>query len=237
MKYFVVLVLGMLVGVAILATGMIYNPFAMDRGLSPISVSDSQVMTLSYSGVPSESILFTNDGESHGKPFPEKTMELWEAPIRRSSIMTTVIRDARSQTAGIGVKFSSHSEKTKLLRGEALVDSVWYLYLPGRGSLFIEQSENYWTFLRDVVLPAYGSSSNNWRGTWFGDLTAGPGALGTAKVTGGTGSLQGLRMEGLESLSAQAYSADEGPISVEGRLSIELPADGEDDTKDNASAD
>jgi len=236
MKYVVILIFGMLIGAAILVAGMIYNPFVLDRGLSPLSVSSSQVMTLNYSGAPSESILFTNDGESHWKPFPEKAPQLWEAPIRQSSAMTTVIRDARGQTAGVGVKFSSQSEKTKLLQGKALVDSVWYVYLPGRGSLFIEQSENYWTLLREVFLPAYRSSSNSWKGTWLGDLTAGPGALGTSKVTGGSGSLRGLSADGVESLSVQAYSADRGPISAEGRLAIEMATAVQDDTEDDSSA-
>jgi hypothetical protein len=233
MKYFIALILGLLLGAAIFIAGMIYNPFVVDRGLSPLSVTDSDLITLNFSAVPSDAIVFTNDGGSRTKPFPEKVLQLWEAPIRLSSSMVTVMRDARSQTAGIGVKFSSLSERTRLLKGEALVDSVWYLYLPGRGSLFMEQSENYWSYLREVVLPAYRSSANSWKGTWLGDITAGPGALGTAAVTGGSGPLRGVKMEGIESLSARAYSADDGPISAEGRLLIELPGK-TDDSADEA---
>ncbi len=224
MKYLLTLLLGLVSGAAIFAAAMIYNPFVADRGISPLAVTDSELITLSFSNVPSDAIVFTNDGDSQKKPFPEKVLQLWEAPIRQSSAMTTVMRDARGQTAGVGVKFSSLSERTRLLRGEALVDSVWYIYLPERGSLFIEQFENHWTFFRDVGLPAYRSGAKNWKGNWIGDLTAGPEALGTAAVTGGTGSLQGLHMLGVESLSARAYSADNGPVSAEGRLLIELPA-------------
>lgn len=227
MKYVITLILGLLVGVAVFAAGMIYNPFIADRGLSPLSVTDAEVITLSFSAVPSDAIVFTNDGNSRRKPHPEKVLQLWEAPIRLTSAMATVMRDARGQTAGIGIKFSSLSERTRLLQGQALVDSVWYLYLPGRGSLFVEQSENYWTFLREVGFPAYSSSANNWKGTWLGDLTVGPGALGTAAVTGGAGQLRGVKMQGVESLSAQAYSTDAGPISAEGRLLIEVPRDEE----------
>lgn len=224
MKYLLTLLLGLVSGAAMFAAAMIYNPFVADRGISPLAVTDSELITLSFSNVPSDAIVFTNDGDSQKKPFPEKVLQLWEAPIRQSSAMATVMRDARGQTAGVGVKFSSLSERTRLLRGEALVDSVWYIYLPERGSLFIEQFENHWTFFRDVGLPAYRSGAKNWKGNWIGDLTAGPEALGTAAVTGGTGSLQGLHMLGVESLSARAYSADNGPVSAEGRLLIELPA-------------
>lgn len=223
MKYLIALIVGLLVGMAVFAVGIVYNPFIAQRSLSPLSVSNSEMITLNFSAVPADSIVFTNDGESSIKPFPEKVLQLWEAPIRMTSAMATVMRDARSQTAGIGIKFSSRSERTRLLNGEALVDSVWYVYLPGRGSLFIEQSENYWDFIREVGLPAFRSSANSWKGSWLGDLTVGPGALGTAVVTGGAGSLQGLIMHGLESLTAQAYSVDEGPVMAEGRLLIEMP--------------
>jgi hypothetical protein len=223
MKYIISLVLGLLVGAAVFAAAIIYNPFGSDRGLSPLSVTDAEVLALNYSAVPSDAIVFTNNGESRIKPFPEKVLQLWEAPIRLTSAMATVLHDARSQTAGIGVKISSLSQ------GEALVDSVWYIYLPGRGSLFLQQSENYWTFLREVGLPAFQNSSNNWKGNWLGDLTVGPGALGTARVTGGTGSFRDLKMEAMESLSARAFSVDEGPIAADGRLLIELSAAVEND--------
>jgi len=224
MKYLTTFLAGLLFGVLLFVATMIYNPFIVDRGLSPISVTGAEVMSLSYSSVASESIAFTNDGESRERPHPEKILQLWEAPIRLTSAMTTIMLDARGQTTGIGIKFSSQSESTRLLSGEALVDSAWYIYLPGRGSLFIEQSENYWPFLREVAFLAWRSSANNWKGSWLGDMTVGPGALGTAKVTGGAGILQGLDTQGVESLSARAYSSEEGHISAEGRLLIELPS-------------
>lgn len=224
MKYVLVLVLGLLSGAVIFAVSLIYNPFIVDRGISPLVVSDAEFITLTFSTVPSDAIVFTNNGESQKQPYPEKVPQLWEAPIRKTSAMATVMRDARSRTAGIGVKFSSLSERTRLLRGEALVDSVWYIYLPGRGSLFIEQFENYWAFLRDVGVPAYRNGAKSWKGNWIGDITAGPEPLGTAAVTGGAGPWEGLTMLAVESLSAKAYSADSGPVAAEGRLLIELPA-------------
>ena len=223
MKYVIALVLGILTGVALFAAGLLYNPFIADRGLSPISVTRSEVIALNFSNVPAESIAYTNDGESLHPPFPEKILQLWEAPIRKTSAMTTVMRDARNQVAGIGVKFMSDSESTKLLTGDMITDSVWYLYLPEHGSLFIEQTENYFPFVREVAFPAWRSSANSWRGNWLGDLSAGPGALGTAAVVGGSGRVEGLVMDGVESMSVQAFSSDTGLVSAEGRLLIELP--------------
>ena len=223
MKYVVTLILGLLTGAAIFLLGLIYNPFIADRGLSPLSVTDAEVITLNYSNSPAESIVYTNDGESLQKPHPEKVLQLWEAPIRRTGAMVTVMRDARDQVAGIGVKFSSDSEKTRLLRGELIADSVWYLFLPEHGSLFIEQTENYWPLVREVGFPAWRNSANNWRGSWIGDMTSGPGALGTAMVSGGSGRVQGLQMNGLESMTIRAFSADTGLVASEGRLILEMP--------------
>ena len=224
MKYLISLLLGLLCGAALFALGLLYNPFIAKRGLSPLSVSDSAVTTLSYTRVPSKSIAYTNDGESRSKPHPVSIAELWDGPVRLTDAMLTELRDARGQSAGIGVKFSSRSESTRLLQGKALIDSVWYVYLPDRGSLFIEQSENYWPFIQDVFFPALRNSANSWKGTWFGDLTNGPGALGIARVTGVSGAFQGQVMEAVESLDMRAYSTDKGPVSAEGRLLIAMPA-------------
>jgi hypothetical protein len=137
-------------------------------------------------------------------------------------VLLTVLTDSRNNPAGIGIKFSSESERTRLINGEALVDSAWHIHLVERGSLFVEQTENYWNFLRKIVLPAYWSSANHWKGVWNGNMTVGPGALGTAAVTGGTGEFAGLVSEAVEAINASAYSVAQGPVAMEGRLIIDV---------------
>lgn len=223
MKYLIALVAGLFVGAILFVAGLMYNPWIGKPSLSPISVTNSQIITLSYSPVPSTTIAYTNNGESRVDPYPEKVLQLWEAPVRQTTAMATVLQDARNQFAGIGIKISSLSEKTRLLNGHAIVDSVWYVYLPGRGSFFVEQSENHWSYLRDIVFPSYRGSANTWKGTWLSDMSVGPGALGMAKVTGGSGEFENFEMHAVESLSVKAWSAEEGPISAQGQLTIELP--------------
>ena len=223
MKYVISLLLGMVVGVVLFAIGLVYNPFIAERSVSPLAVSGTDVITLKFSPVPDETIVFTNDGESLHAPSPRKVQQLWEAPVRQTSAIVMPMQDARGEPAGIGIKFGSRSENTRLLKGDAILDSAWYLYLPEHGSVFIHQSENYWPFLRDVAFSAWRNSANNWRGGWFGDMTSGPGALGTAAASGGSGNLRGLEMEAVESLSVKAFSTDLGLISAEGRLVIALP--------------
>ena len=222
MKYVAGLLSGILLGVIAAATLLYFNPLASHNPLSPLSVSNNRILSVGYSAVPTDSIVFTNDGESRIKPHPDNVRELWEAPIRLSEVLVTVVTDSRNNPAGIGIKFSSDSEKSRLINGEALVDSAWHIHLVERGSLFVEQTENYWNFLRKIVLPAYWSSANHWKGAWNGNMTVGPGALGTAAVSGGTGEFAGLESEAVEAVSASAYSVSQGPVSMEGRLTIDV---------------
>lgn len=223
MKYVVSLLLGFALGVVLFAVLLYVNPFTSRSTLSPIAVGSGDIISLSYSTAIDDSIVFTNNGETRLRPHPAKVLQLWEAPVRNTRASASLLRDSRGEVAGIGVKFSSDSEKTHLLNGKALVDSAWHIYLPGRGTLFIEQSENYWSYVREIVLPAFLSSADNWKGNWHGTLTNGPGALGTARVTGGSGEFDGIVTDGIETVTAQAYSLDKGPVAVEAQLTIELP--------------
>ena len=223
MKYVVTLVLGMIFGAVLFALALIHNPFSGDRRLSPLTVTNAEAISLSYAVVPAESLVYANDGESLQRPHPPKVAQLWEPAVSQTSATVAVMHDARGRPAGIGVKISSRSESTDLLRGNAIVDSAWSIYLPRHGGLFIGQSENYWRFLQEVAFPAWRSSARSWRGTWVGDVTAGPGVLGTAYAYGTSGRLEGLEMEAVESLSVQAFSSELGFVAAEGRLTIALP--------------
>ena len=223
MKHLISMSVGMLIGIVLFVLGFYYNPFVGSPVVSPLAVSDLELVELSYSLVASDSIVFTNDGESRVKPHPSKVLQLWEPTVGQTQGLVTILTDSRGEPAGLGVKFSSDSEETALMSGEVLVDSVWHIYLPDRGTIFIDQTENFWPYVREIVIPARLSSGDNWRGTWYGILSAGPGALGTARVMGNTGVLSGVESEAIESITARAYSAVTGPVGMTGNLTIALP--------------
>ena len=227
MKYLISMSVGMLIGIVLFVLGFYYNPFVGSPVVSPLAVSDLELVELSYSLVASDSIVFTNDGESHVKPHPSKVLQLWEPTVSQTRGLVTILTDSRGEPAGLGVKFSSDSEETALMNGEVLVDSVWHIYLQDRGTIFIDQTENFWPYVREIVIPARLSSGDNWRGSWYGILSTGPGALGTARVTGNTGVLSGVESEAIESITARAYSAVTGPVGMTGNLTIALPREKE----------
>ena len=222
-RYLLPLLAGILMGFVLMFGYLYYNPMSAANNLSPLSVTENEVVRLNYSAVAQDALIYTNNGESQIAPHPAKVQQLWEAPINLTTAMVTVLSDSRGQIAGIGVKFSSRSENTRILTGEVLMDSVWHVYLPARGSVFMEQSENYWNYIRDIVVPARWSSGDNWRGSWLGSITAGPGALGTSAVTGGSGQFEFMITEGVELFSAKAYSVEHGPVAMSGELAIEIP--------------
>jgi len=191
--------------------------------VSPLAVTDQRIIELSFSGVPADALLYTDHGESWVEPHPDRVAELWEPAVADTRLTVTMLEDARGKVAGLGIKFLTASEATNVINGEALADSIWHVYLPGQGTFMIDQTENYWTYIRDVVVPARWSSGDSWRGSFHGILTSGPGSLGTARVSGGSGLFANLSSEAVESVTARAYSAVTGPVSMTGSLAIALP--------------
>ena len=222
MKYLISLVLGLVCGAALFLAGLYYNPLIGRGTVSPLTASEINLARMSFSAVTTDSIAYSNDGDSISQPFPRGVARLWEPAINETQLLVTKLVDGRGEFAGIGIKISSSSEETRLFRSEVLVNSVWHLYLPGQGTLAVIQTENYWAYLRDIVIPAWRNGSDNWRGDWSRNMTSGPGALGTASVTGLGGEFYALHGEAMESLSATAYSLSDGPAAMTGVLSIAL---------------
>lgn len=223
MKYFLSLFAGIAIGAAVFMVGLYYNPFQGQPAVSPLAVTDQRIIELSFSGVPADALLYTDHGESWVEPHPDRVAELWEPAVADTRLTVTMLEDVRGKVAGLGIKFLTASEATKVINGEALADSIWHVYLPGQGTFMIDQTENYWTYIRDVVVPARWSSGDSWRGSFHGILTSGPGSLGTARVSGGSGLFANLSSEAVESVTARAYSAVTGPVSMTGSLAIALP--------------
>jgi len=223
MKYLVGLVVGMLTGCAIFAAALYWNPFAGRNVVSPLAVASGHLLEVRYSLVPHDGIAYVNDGQSRTTPHPAKVQQLWEPAVRDTTVRVTVLED-RGKPAGIGIKFSTGSADSRLMDAKVLVDSVWHIWLAGRGGMMVHETENRWQWLRDIVIPAYRHYGDGWRGSWYGVVTAGPGALGSGILHGGSGEFRGVTGEAVEAIQASAYSAQSGPVDASGSLTLSLPA-------------
>ncbi len=228
MKYILALLGGIATGAALFALLLYLNPLASRTIMSPLAVTSSpRQMEFSFPVAPNEAIAATGSTLWGDPTWPPQLQTLWEPTVRDTSVLVSLLRNSRGQLAGLGVKFSTVAEETGLLNGVYPVSSAWHLWLLGRGGLMIDQSENHWLLLRDVLLPAWLSSADSWRGSWYGILTNGPNAIGTGRVIGGSGTLAGATGESVEAVNARAYSIAQGPVSMEGRLTVALAAPGQ----------
>ena len=89
-KHVFALLLGFLSGAAAFLGALVFNPFTAQSRVSPLSFSDNELVTLQYSAVAQESLVYTNDGESQVDPYPARVLELWEAPVRNTAVRAVV---------------------------------------------------------------------------------------------------------------------------------------------------
>ncbi|MCH8116664.1 MAG: hypothetical protein IIA78_00930, partial [Proteobacteria bacterium] len=91
MKYLIMVIIGFFVGAATTIVLMFFNPLASANPLSPLAVSDNELISLNYSAVAGDAIVFTNNGNSQVRPKPAKVLQLWEASIRHTEALVTVL--------------------------------------------------------------------------------------------------------------------------------------------------
>lgn len=223
MKYLIALVGGILAGVALFGLLLYVNPLAKSSGVSPLAVSQSSMLELTFSAVPGDTVASIYSSKARPDSHPDRVQDLWDPALSDTKVTITALRSSRGQPRAVGVKFSSLAKEAGLLKANVPVNSNWHLWMLNDGGLFIDQTENLWFLLHDVIVPAYLGSDRAWRGTWYGITTIGPGALGTGRVTGGSGRLDGVRGEAVESAVARAYQADQGPVAMDVNLTLSLP--------------
>ncbi len=222
MKYLLALLAGIACGVIVFVLLVYYNPLARRPSLSPLAVSSSGQMELAFAAGSRELVAATGSGLTSATRYPASIQELWEPAVEDTSLVVALLRNSRGQPAGLGIKFATTAEQPGILNGVYPVSSAWHVWLVDRGGLMIDQTENRWSLLREIALPARVSSADSWRGTYYGVLTDGPNALGTGRVAGGSGGLRGARGEAVEAVSVRAWSVADGPVAMEGRLTIAL---------------
>jgi hypothetical protein len=141
MKYLLSMLIGVLLGASLFVAGMFYNPFTERQAVSPLAMTDDEHLDFKYTAVPGETILYTDNGESIINTHPDRVAELWEPAIVDTRIAVNLLTDSRGEAVGLGIKFSTDSEQTRLISSQVLVNSAWHIYVPGQGTLFVDQIE------------------------------------------------------------------------------------------------
>ena len=214
---------GILAGIVLFVLGIYFNPVTGRPLISPLTISKDPVMDLHYSTVKEAGLLFTNKKQNSSKIYPANVLELSEPALRDTGVLVTLLQDTAGNVVGLGIKMLSKSETTALITGAAIANSIWHIYLRNRGTIMIAQTENYWPYIRDVVIPAHLNSERSWQGRFHHITTNGPETLGTARVSGGNGLFTDLTTSSVESLTVAHYSSETGSVTLDGNLKIVIP--------------
>ncbi len=205
MKTIIAFLVGLALGVALVVAAIFYNPWAANNDLVPLK-EDSSALTLRFAGHVGGALVHLNSGLERLPQVPADAERLWHSTHKGNHVLLHVLENSAGEIAGYGVKMAAWSEDSRVLPPRALVASNWNVVVPGLGSFFVAQNENYWPLLREVILPA--TQQGEWKGSFAGDLTVGPRGTLEGEFTGASGVLRGQRGVARESVSAQQYTLD-----------------------------
>ena len=221
MKYVVSLLIGLLLGVAVGAALVYFNPLTETQS-APLP---NPGITLEYGLTGPDAWLSTHDNRFPVPLVPKDVALLFEDGIRGSWLAAYGLSDDAKPGPLPASRISVPSPDSELLRSGLLVEDYWLISVPGTGSLFVHAVNNQWPLVRDTLV------SVDWLGRDFvGPAkyhpTRGP-AESAAEVVGLTGSWRGAKGRAREHVSLDRYEGGLAPLR--GQLMIRMAATGDSD--------
>jgi hypothetical protein len=208
---------GTLLGCAVAAVALYFNPITRER---PALIDADTVLQYEY---PSESmLLFTHGGALKVERVPPEIPQLWEATISKTALSVLVLRNPQGRPVAIASRMSKLSEQSEPLLSGLLLADNWLITYPGRGSYVVASTNNVWPLIRDTLIDV-DFLQRPWMGSKRYFPTAGPDADGTALVTGATGEFRGLSGSATEWFELENYEV--GPAftpEIKGELQLKL---------------
>lgn len=206
MKTLIAFAVGIALGLAA-AAGLVYlNPLYAQNDPVPINANADWSLTISTDGHFGGALVHTHSESLPLPRVPADVEELWHPAHKGVHAFVHAFENQSGELVGVGVKFAAISEESRVLPTQLLLDSDWSVLLPGAGSFFVSQTENYWPFTRAVILPAMKNNQRQWAGTFEGDTTVGPSGTLEAIMIGASGVLRGQRGVAKEAITASRVS-------------------------------
>jgi hypothetical protein len=215
MKYAFVALLGLLLGAAVGAAAIYYNPFT--RTSAPPSVGAER--TLHY-GLPGEVLGFRIGSAVVPPGMPKLDDVFWENTIDRTALLSVLLEDSQNKPTAVASRLLAVSPRSDFLLAGVRVNDYWLLTIPGEGTLFLRAEANVWPFLRETLPVWY--LGRPWKGPSDYRPTTGPGHDGTAVVIGATGRLAGLEGSAVESYRITDLDANSRSAAATGEIDLHL---------------
>jgi hypothetical protein len=184
--------LGAVLGALAACAGLYVFPFTHEARTEQVLVdADAETASESvYVRVLGDAIAATHGGQFPFKPFPEGIQPLAGPSLANGFALITKARDATNEIAGFATELEVASPESRFLAGLIMTETFWTVVLPGRGTLFLYQTENNWRLMKEVMLPML-LTRRDWSGEWRNVNTFGPRPDGRGIIVGGTGKFSG----------------------------------------------
>ncbi len=206
MKALIAFLFAFALGLLLVVAVAYYNPLYTSNDSVPVNADSPGALELRFGPELDNAIIYSNSGLERLPRTPESVEELWHPSLRGAHVVLHAMQNAQGETVGLGVKMGAWSEGTRVLKGKLLMNSVWSVLMPQAGSFYVVQTENYWPFAQQVVLPATLNDDKTWTGRFAGDTTVGPQGTLEGVFIGGNGVLRGHRGGAKESVRISSYA-------------------------------
>jgi hypothetical protein len=171
--------------------------------------------------VPGHEVALTHGGLVPMAPFPAGIAPLTERNVRLGLGLVTKLRDVTDEVVGFATELEAASPATNLVQGRIMTDTFWTVVIPGRGTLFLHETEDNWNLMTRIALPAL-LTRRDWTGDWTNVNTVGPRPDGRGLVVGGTGEFAGAKGSFLEIGRLRRFTASGAmEFTMELRVALE----------------
>jgi hypothetical protein len=219
MKYLLVTVLGLVLGIGAGIAALYYNPLTVTGA----QASAAESVLLEYEFPETDSMILTHGGRDVLPRVPPQVNELWESTIKKLMVNAVVLKDADGIPRALASRTSVPSAATDLLFKGALVTDHWLVTVPGEGSFVLQMQNNLWPFVKDTLIPVR-YLGRAWQGPKLYQPTVGPLASGVGAVYGATGRFADSSGTGRESYRLDSFSRARGVAAALGRLHLNFAA-------------
>ena len=218
MKHLLVVIVGLVLGVAAASVVLYYNPLATKAASSQPNPTDR---VLHYS-LPDQVLAFAvgEDARLFGQDTGRDS--LWEETIARTAVLGLVLNDSANQPAGVASRLMATSADTDLLLRGVLLNDHWLVTLPGEGTLFVRADSNAWPFLKNSLVPVW-YLARPWNGPAEYWPTVGPGPDESGVVLGITGAFRGSEGRVVEHYEIATLDRERDLALANAELHLNLP--------------
>ncbi|MBW7926057.1 MAG: hypothetical protein H3C59_15150 [Burkholderiaceae bacterium] len=138
---------------------------------------------------------------------PAGTSPLVEPNVSMGLALITHVRDGDNRIIGFATELEAAHEDSSVLRGRLMTHTTWTVVLPGRGVLFLYQTEDNWTLVTRYLLPSL-LKGRPWYGRWFHLNTLGPSPQGYGEIIAATGIFAGRKGHFVEVAELRGFQPD-----------------------------